>query len=211
MPKQTFLRLENEKQERIIRSAIDEFQKNGYEKAKVGDISKKAGIAKGSIYQYFDDKEDLFCFTVSWTYEYFLQNQHQQVLVQILDILEYLLSSSRQRMEIIQKEPGLAKFLQDVHAGVYNPVTPGLADGIWWISDEHLQQMIQTGKSKGSVRQDVEDEVLLVFVKGIMEKIDQMVIDTLKTNHQKPAESLVEILDRKSKEFMKLIRTGMGS
>jgi TetR/AcrR family fatty acid metabolism transcriptional regulator len=47
------------KRERILRAAIDVFAQNGYFNAKVSEIAKAAGVADGTIYLYFDGKEDL--------------------------------------------------------------------------------------------------------------------------------------------------------
>ena len=47
------------KRERILRAAIDVFAKNGYFNAKVSEIAKAAGVADGTIYLYFDGKEDV--------------------------------------------------------------------------------------------------------------------------------------------------------
>ena len=47
------------KRERILRAAIDVFAKSGYFNAKVSEIAKAAGVADGTIYLYFDGKEDV--------------------------------------------------------------------------------------------------------------------------------------------------------
>ena len=47
------------KRERILRAAIDVFAQNGYFNAKVAEIAKAAGVADGTIYLYFEGKEDL--------------------------------------------------------------------------------------------------------------------------------------------------------
>jgi len=47
------------KRERILRAAIDIFAQSGYFNAKVSEIAKAAGVADGTIYLYFDSKEDL--------------------------------------------------------------------------------------------------------------------------------------------------------
>src|SRR5437764_15040367 len=49
----------NSKRERILRAAIDVFAKSGYFTAKVSEIAKAAGVADGTIYLYFDGKEDV--------------------------------------------------------------------------------------------------------------------------------------------------------
>ncbi len=60
MPKETFFNLPDEKKERVIDAAMDEFAERSYHKARITAIADKAGIAKGSFYQYFSDKKDLF-------------------------------------------------------------------------------------------------------------------------------------------------------
>jgi len=47
------------KRERILRAATDVFARTGYFNAKVADIARTAGVADGTIYLYFDGKEDL--------------------------------------------------------------------------------------------------------------------------------------------------------
>lgn len=61
MPKDTFLNLPEAKRQRIIDVALQEFSANSYARASLTRITRQAGIAKGSMYQYFDDKLDLYC------------------------------------------------------------------------------------------------------------------------------------------------------
>lgn len=60
MPKDTFLNLPNNKKERILDASIEEFARYSYHKASITRIVSKAKIAKGSFYQYFEDKKDLY-------------------------------------------------------------------------------------------------------------------------------------------------------
>ena len=41
-------------------AALDEFSARGFEAARLDDVAKRAGVAKGTIYLYFRDKESLF-------------------------------------------------------------------------------------------------------------------------------------------------------
>ena len=60
MPKPTFHNLPADKRERIIELAIEEFSDKPYAQASISNIVARAGIAKGSFYQYFEDKLDLY-------------------------------------------------------------------------------------------------------------------------------------------------------
>jgi AcrR family transcriptional regulator len=48
------------RQEEILTAAFEVFAAHGYEAARIDDVARQAGIAKGTIYLYFRDKEQLF-------------------------------------------------------------------------------------------------------------------------------------------------------
>jgi len=62
--KDTFEKLRTDKQAQIRESAMREFASHSYEEASVNRIVLAAGIAKGSIYQYFGDKQSLYLYLV---------------------------------------------------------------------------------------------------------------------------------------------------
>jgi AcrR family transcriptional regulator len=65
MPKQTYFHLSKDKQETLIAAAKKEFSRVPLHEASVANIIKSAGIPRGSFYQYFEDKEDLFYFLLN--------------------------------------------------------------------------------------------------------------------------------------------------
>lgn len=64
MPSNTFQRLNQKKRNRFLQEAYGEFSLNTYQGASITNLVKTLGIAKGSVYQYFDDKEDLYRYLV---------------------------------------------------------------------------------------------------------------------------------------------------
>ena len=49
-----------ERRDAILSAALDEFSTRGFEAARLDDVARRAGVAKGTIYLYFRDKESLF-------------------------------------------------------------------------------------------------------------------------------------------------------
>src|SRR5262245_46486208 len=45
---------------KIIRSAVESFAKNGFDRTRMEDIALASGLAKGTLYLYFNSKQDLF-------------------------------------------------------------------------------------------------------------------------------------------------------
>lgn len=64
MPKETFLKLSNEKQQKVINSAKKEFARVPIQEVSIKNIVEDAGIARGSFYQYFESKEDLLIYII---------------------------------------------------------------------------------------------------------------------------------------------------
>ena len=49
-----------ERRDAILSAALDEFSIRGFEATRLDDVARRAGVAKGTIYLYFRDKESLF-------------------------------------------------------------------------------------------------------------------------------------------------------
>jgi len=64
MPKITFNNLSTDKKQRIFDAAVLEFSSKPFKDASINQIIKKAQIPKGSFYQYFEGKEDLYLYMI---------------------------------------------------------------------------------------------------------------------------------------------------
>ncbi len=60
MPTQTFFNLPLKKRRKILNAAVQEFTIRNLAEANISNIVKAAGISRGSFYQYFHNKEDLY-------------------------------------------------------------------------------------------------------------------------------------------------------
>ena len=48
------------KKDRIIKAAVKIFSRDGLHKGKIADIAEEAGIGKGTVYEYFRSKDEIF-------------------------------------------------------------------------------------------------------------------------------------------------------
>lgn len=55
-----------EKKDLILKVAIEEFVKNGYEKTSTDTITSRAGISKGILFHYFKSKKNLYIYLVGY-------------------------------------------------------------------------------------------------------------------------------------------------
>jgi len=62
MPSKTFLNLPDSKRRLFIYLSLREFAGKDYDSASVSNVVREMGIAKGSVYQYFENKLDLWLY-----------------------------------------------------------------------------------------------------------------------------------------------------
>lgn len=110
MPKETFFNLAADKRSQIIDIAIREFSDNPYDVASISNIVREAEIAKGSFYQYFEDKQDL--------YRYLIELGIEEKLNLIKDLpagdlsgnlFDYVRRLFQSAVQFELNEPGLAR------------------------------------------------------------------------------------------------------
>ena len=76
MPTDTFFRLPEEKRTRILEGAWSEFTAVPYAEASINRIVQTSRIPRGSFYQYFEDKNDLFLTLIDEIRDQFLDLFH---------------------------------------------------------------------------------------------------------------------------------------
>ncbi|OCB18353.1 TetR family transcriptional regulator [Mycobacterium malmoense] len=62
MPTVTWARVDPARRAAIIEAAEHEFGAHGFSRGSLNVIARRAGVAKGSLFQYFADKRDLYAF-----------------------------------------------------------------------------------------------------------------------------------------------------
>lgn len=75
----TFQNLKEDKKNRIIDAALVEFSIRPFNEASITNIVKNADISRGSFYQYFGNKENIYKYLVN-----FLYAKHRDELVNLL-------------------------------------------------------------------------------------------------------------------------------
>ena len=89
MPSQTFYNLPKDKQEKIIDASKKEFSKNNFYDASINKIIKDAGISRGSFYQYFENKEDLFVYILKGCRQRVIREVFKELDGKKCDIFEF--------------------------------------------------------------------------------------------------------------------------
>ena len=105
---------------RIIQSAIECFSKNGFDRTRMDEISLLADLSKGTLYNYFDNKEDLFNAICEDSLD-LLKIQLNQIFTKSKDDLIFNAELFYENFQKIQKEGSAKVFFEALSESTRNP------------------------------------------------------------------------------------------
>ncbi len=99
-----------DKRRKILDAAVEVFSRNGFYNSKVSHIARAAGVADGTIYLYFKNKEDLLIQVFLDTMDTLLERQ-EEVLRGSDDPVEQLRRFVREHFVLVARTPALAEVI----------------------------------------------------------------------------------------------------
>ena len=116
MPNKVFLELDKAKQDRITDAAIREFATFGYENSSTNRIVKECGISKGSLFKYFENKEELYFYLIEKVSVQMALETAEKTKKLPKDLFERVLAYSSTEISWYVENPTMGKFLIKVSA-----------------------------------------------------------------------------------------------
>lgn len=177
MPRPRFQRLAEEKQHAILEAAATEFAQNGFAAASFNRIIESAGLSKGAMYYYFDDKEDLYM-TVMHNYQNELLGQigefptvetAEEFWVAVEDVFTRAGRLKEGQPLIVQLAMSMLKSIVAGEVSMNFSVHWDHARG-WF------QRCVEAGQSVGGVRRDLPADLLVALFLGTTEALDRWLI-----------------------------------
>jgi AcrR family transcriptional regulator len=156
MPLSTFYNLPEEKRQKILECAIDQFAQNDYETASISQIVANAGIAKGSLYQYFTDKSDLHRYLIELA-----SQKKAEMLASIrlnesdMTLFDSLRGLFREMSKFEILYPRLAKI---GYRAIYgkSPLPEDIVNKARQSTTQYFFDLIEQGKQRGEIRPEVD-------------------------------------------------------
>lgn len=163
---EAFSRISEEKRNKIIETAINEFAEHGYESANINDIASKAEVSVGAMYKYFKNKEDLYLTTIHFGVENLKRILEETIrgegdlLQKISKIIRAIQSHSRSNVNLTR---------------LYNQMTnENHSDLVWEIVSDMegvtaglYSSFIEEAKDAGLIRSDVNANMFAYFLDNL--------------------------------------------
>lgn len=112
---QVFKNLEPDKQRTILDAAFEEFASHGYAKASTNRIIKKAGISKGTLFYYFNSKEELYHDLIYYGVDFIMKEYLLKIDENETDFIEKYRMATNIKMKAYHKDPHAFEFFGYVY------------------------------------------------------------------------------------------------
>lgn len=160
-------KVRRERRETILRAAASVFAQFGYFKAKVADVARAAGVADGTVYLYYRNKEDLLTSIFNWAMEEFVTRARGELPL-IADPRERLRRFAQLHFALIESERDLAIVFQVElrHSTKFMEKfsTSYLAEYLLI-----LREVVEAGQREGIFRSQLNPKVVAKFLFGVMD------------------------------------------
>lgn len=188
-----------------MEAATREFAEKGYEKGSIQVIADEAGVAKGSMYQYFQNKKELFFYILELAGEAKLQLSEEVMKENpkytFFGFIEAMFYVS---IRFSNQHPELYQIYQELQYKAPLEIRKEYQEKMNQLGQQHYKAFILKGIEEGEIRKDIELDLAVHVLYSLLQGFGNYLIeqDVLSTNNK--SKKLV-------KEFMKLLKDGFSS
>lgn len=105
-----FKELPEEKQLSILKAATEVFARYEYKKASTDLIASKAGVSKGLLFYYFQNKKDLYLTVYDYVKHTIQEGVADSKLLEITDFFELIAYATMKKVKILADNPYIVEF-----------------------------------------------------------------------------------------------------
>ncbi len=175
MVRPRFAKLPPAQQQTILAAALDEFAAHGFHDASLNRVIDTAGISKGSMYYYFDGKEDLFAHVTKVEFERLFATAGPVPLPAELGPDAFWSAIERYYLDTttaLAVRPQLAALVRAWLAASDNPALQRAQQDMEHEILPWIERVLAAGQACGAVRTDLPPGLLIAIALGMGRAMD---------------------------------------
>jgi TetR/AcrR family transcriptional regulator, cholesterol catabolism regulator len=152
---------------RIVAAAQERFAAFGYRRTGVADIARQAGVAAGTLYRYFESKEDVFRAVVRELHEAWLARA-REVLGRKGTALERLARLGQASLEFNRENSLINSIFRRDNEIIFAPLLEELHEELVRANVAMMADVVRDGIREGSFRSGLDPErtAFVLFMGG---------------------------------------------
>jgi TetR/AcrR family fatty acid metabolism transcriptional regulator len=163
------MRKNSDKYMRILDAAIKVFAEQGFYQSTVSQIAKEAGVADGTIYLYFKNKDDiLFQFYEFKTKEVF--KRFRETVDQADTAIEKLRNLIRVHLEEFQRDPYMAVVYQ-VETRQQRRMAEKPIKEMSKMYRDIITELVEKGQEEGTIRRELYMGMVKRMINGAVDEV----------------------------------------
>lgn len=172
MSTKTFSGLSKIKQDKIFNVALKEFSEKGYTLASTNSICKIAGISKGSIFQYFETKEDMFFFVIRKALAEIIYSykKNYQIDIENMSLKEIFIKSCFQLIEFYERYPFHYRLYLRINYEVDIPNYKEVRRYVARYVSAITHRFIDVGIKRDILREDLSSDLVLFLINNFLSR-----------------------------------------
>jgi TetR/AcrR family transcriptional regulator, fatty acid metabolism regulator protein len=159
----------NDKYHRILEAAVKIFSRNGFHQSTIAQIAKEAGVADGTIYLYFRNKDDILVQFFSYKTK-LVFSRFQEGLNQGESAVDKLRNLIRHHLEEFQSDRDMA-LLYQAETRRFNPLVEQQVKEMAKSYLDLLTELVEQGQQEGTIRLDLYLGLVKRFIVGAVEEV----------------------------------------
>lgn len=180
MPTETSARDRADKHGLILEAAIEVFAEKGFHRARISDIARRAGVADGTIYLYFRNKDDVLLTIFEEKMGILIAGLHE-VLAEVDDPLEKVRAFARYHFKQVRDHRALAEVLQ-IELRLSNKFLKEYRPEKLWEYLGIFAGIVHEGQQRGVIRPELDAFTLMWAFFGAMDEIAMQWVLSRKAN-----------------------------
>lgn len=189
-----------DKRERILDAALRTFAEHGFYNAKVSQVARAAGVADGTIYLYFQNKDDLLISLFEDRMEWLIRRLEEGLANAGGDVPTRLRRLIHEHLRLAAENPALAEFitveLRQSSKFVKEYGNPKFQEYL-----KILRDLIEEGQKDGTIRSHLDARMV---VRAIFGALDEMLLTLTLASRRSPID-----IDRAGNDLADLFLGGI--
>jgi len=210
MPKETLMLIHPDKRDRVVHEAACLFAERGFSRADMAELANRAKVAKGSLYNYFESKEDCYMFVCQDALDRYRQAVYDG-LEQDWDIYRQVEHIFRSGAGFVLEHPEYIILYLNISSAGMDRFADQLSQKVEQQFARLLKELLTRDMTRGLVRADLDiafaahmlNSLYIFFLSSLVSRHHQIRLQEYLELDMKAENSPVEELLERTVKFLK--------